>query len=185
MLELGFVEVYWGGMFTGKTTKLIKLLKEHSGEAVCFKPSTDNRDDGVCRTHDGDEFPVITVNKAIDIFQYIPAGVKYVGIEEASLFLDDNTLLDTVNSLRNQGYHVIITGLDVTAEGVPFGQMPLVAAIADEAVKLHTKCAKCDGKSSISYRKGGKSTTVEIGGADKYLPLCRNCWYSALEKEGE
>jgi thymidine kinase len=176
MKPIGEVTVYWGSMFSGKTTKLIVDLVMAEEGAICFKPATDNRDGEVIRTHDGIEFPVTTVESASEILFLLDSEITTIGIEEASLFLDDPTLLPTIELLRTLGYRVIITGLDLTAEGRPFGQMPEVAAIADNCHKFRTDCVDCGEKASISHFKGTKTEVVKVGGAKEYEPLCRNCW---------
>lgn len=176
MREVGTVTVYWGSMFSGKTTQLIKDLMYAGEGSVCFKPSTDNRDnEDIVRTHTGDEFPATVVEEASQILLLLDSEVTHIGIEEASLFLDDPTLVPTIECLREMGYHVIVTGLDLTAEGVPFGQMPNIAAISDYCYKFYAKCAECGGRASISHYKGGQKSVIEVGGADKYEPLCRKC----------
>lgn len=176
MRQVGELTVYWGSMFSGKTSKLIADLVMAGEGSICFKPSNDVRDDEVVRTHDGFEFPATAVDSASMIFMLLDSEITTIGIEEASLFLDDPTLIPTLDTLREMGYRVIVTGLDLTAEGEPFGQMPQVAAIADNAIKFRAKCAKCSEKASISHFKGGQKSLVEVGGADKYEPLCRECW---------
>lgn len=176
MKRVGELRVYWGSMFSGKTTQLIKDLTNDGIGSICFKPSRDVRDNDVVRTHDGFEFPATPVGQASMIFMLLDSDITTIGIEEASLFLDDPTLIPTVKTLRELGYKVIVTGLDLTAEDKPFGQMPIIAAIADECIKYRSKCVECGEKSSISYFKGGKKEVVEVGGQDKYAPLCRTCY---------
>ena len=177
MKKIGELTVYWGSMFSGKTTRLIEDLQKAGEGAICFKPATDVRDaDDVIKTHDGTEFPATPVTAASMIFMLLDNAVTTVGIEEASLFLDDPTLIPTINLLRNMGYQVVVTGLDLTAEDTPFGQMPKIAAMSDECVKMRAVCSDCGEKASNSFYTGGLKGVVEIGGKDKYMPLCRNCY---------
>lgn len=176
MKKVGELKVYWGSMFSGKTSQLIKDLMEDGTGSICFKPSNDNRDDDVVRTHDGIEFPATPIYSASMIFMLLDDEITTIGIEEASLFLDDPTLILTIETLRDMGYKVIVTGLDLTAEDVPFGQMPYIAALADECVKFRATCADCGEKASNSYYMGEKKELVEIGGKEKYKPLCRSCY---------
>ncbi|MEC0276819.1 thymidine kinase [Peribacillus frigoritolerans] len=181
MKRMGEITVYWGSMFSGKTSALIEDLINAGEGAVCFKPLVDNRDpEDLIKTHDGVEFPATTIKEASQILYELDYGVTTVGIEEASLFMDDPTLLPTIELLRNRGLDVIVTGLDMTSEGEPFGQMPHIAAISDNCLKFHASCAECTDFASISYYKKGKKDTVAVGGADKYLPLCRECWSAKL-----
>ena len=58
-----------------------------------------------------------------------------VGIDEAQ-FLDES-LVDVCNQLANRGVRVIIAGLDMDFQGVPFGPIPALCAVADEVTKVH------------------------------------------------
>lgn len=158
MFKIGELKVYWGSMFSGKTSQLIKDLMQEGTGSICFKPTNDDRDEDVIRTHDGIEFPATPIYQASMIFMLLDEEVTTIGIEEASLFLDDPTLIPTVETLRDMGYKVIVTGLDLTAEDVPFGQMPYIAALADECIKFRAKCADCGEKASNSFYMEIKKT---------------------------
>lgn len=182
MKNIGTLAVYWGSMFSGKTSALIEDLLAVGTGAICFKPAVDNRDSvDLIKTHDGIEFPATTVDEASQILYLLDSEITTIGIEEASLFMDDPTLVPTIEVLRNMGYDVIVTGLDMTAEGKPFGQMPTIAAISDDCYKFNTTCVSCKETgvikwANMSHFKGGQKETVEVGGSDKYEPLCRECW---------
>lgn len=178
MTQIGELTVFWGGMFSGKTTKLVNELVKAGEGAICFKPGTDDRASmDAVKTHDGIEFPATAVGTASMIFMFLDNQITTIGIEEASLFINDPTLIPTIKTLRNMGYRVIVTGLDLTSDDEPFGQMPLIAAMADECVKLRSYCAACGEKASNSYYTGIKNDIILIGGSEKYAPLCRSCYY--------
>ena len=175
---MGELIVYWGSMFSGKTTRLIQDLTAHRDKSICFKPGTDTRDGvSTIKTHDGQKYHAITVDSPMEIMNlHLDPRFEVIGIEEASLFAEEESLIFVVSVLRDMGYKVIVTGLDMTSEGEPFGAMPHLAAIADHCEKLHAECAECGGRGYISHYKGGQKGVVEIGGADKYEPLCLSCW---------
>lgn len=176
MRIIGEIDFYWGTMFTGKTSRLIEELAKAGEKAMCFKPKADTRDDGVIRTHDGTEFPVTQVRNAIDILPLLSEDITTVGIDEISLFGDDPSLIGTLELLRMLGYKVIATGLDRDYEDMPFGQSGMVATIADNCYKLRVKCGKCGERlASISHLKD-KDADSHIGGSEKYIPLCRQCY---------
>lgn len=174
MTKHGEITVFWGTMFTGKSTNLIANLKEAGDGAICFKPYSDNRDEpDIIKTHDGLIYPVTRVEKASEILLYVKPGLTTVGIEEASLFFDDPTLIPTLQTLREIGIDVFVTGLDMDRHGVPFYQMPVIAAIADNCFKLRTRCS-CGEFASLNYYKGDGTTFVARD--DMYEPLCRTCF---------
>ncbi len=174
--RIGEVTLYWGTMFAGKTTRLIQDLKQAGEGAICFKPATDTRySHNISKTHDGVEFPVITIKQASDIFLLLEPHITTIGIEEASLFYDDPTLIPTIITLRDMGYNVIITGIDRNLKDEPFCQMHKIAALADNCIKLRAKCVQCGRPASMNYFKGEDKSNL-IGGADKWEPLCRSCY---------
>lgn len=180
--KIGEIIVYWGSMFTGKTKSLIRHLKEAGEGAICFKPMIDTRYGlDIIRSHDGEEFPVTPIKQASEILLLLEPTITTVGIDEASLFYDDPTLVPTVQTLRKMGYKVVITGLDMDRFGRPFGQMPVLAAIADQCYKLRTTCKDCGDASSIQYFKGKEGDY--IGGAEKYEPLCWDCYFRKMKNK--
>lgn len=178
----GEVKVFWGGMFSGKTTALIEELLSAGDGAICFKPKVDTRwDKHTIRTHSGLEFPVTPVERPSHIIGLLDSSITTVGIDEASLFLDDDSLIPTIEVIRDLGFNVVVSGLDKDRNGKPFGQMPLIAAIADQAVKLRARCNDCGNLASYSFLKGKDSDSIiRVGGEDEYEPLCRPCYYNKL-----
>ncbi|MGA4519211.1 thymidine kinase [Solibacillus silvestris] len=181
MNKIGELTVYWGSMFSGKTTRLVEDLQNAGIGSICFKPANDVRDaTDIIKTHDGMEFPATPIESASMIFMFLDDSISTIGIEEASLLLDDPTLIPTINLLRDMGYNVVVTGLDLTAEDQPFGQMPVIAAMADECIKMRSTCSDCGEKASNSFFTGDQKDVVEVGGEDKYKPLCRSCYTSQM-----
>ncbi len=76
------------------------------------------------------------------------------------------------------GKRVIVAGLDLNFRGEPFGPMPELLALADEAIKLTAVCSSCGAPATRSQRLvDGKPATggpeVLIGGLESYEPRCR------------
>jgi len=182
MKKIGEITLYWGSMFTGKTTKLIEELIKAGEGAICFKPIIDNRfENEVIKTHNGHEFPATAIKQASEIFLLINKDIQLIGIDEVSLFGNDRTLIPTIETLRDIGYNIVLSGLDMDRHGKPFGQMPAIAAIADNVFKLRTICASCGDKASISSLKTNDTDSlVLIGGENEYEPLCRTCYSKRL-----
>lgn len=178
--KVGEVTVYTGTMFGGKTSKLIDKMVGAGESSICFKPLLDNRaGDNVIKTHDGVELPVTSVKSASEILFLLEPTIKVVGIDEASLFYDDPTLIPTIEVLRDTGRDVYIAGLDRTFEDKPFGQMGSIMVMADVVKKLRAKCS-CGELASVSTLKANVNTDSKedlIGGEDKYEPMCRTCFY--------
>ena len=107
--------------------------------------------------------------------------VDVIGIDEAQFF--DEGLAEVCNTLANQGFRVIIAGLDMDFRGVPFGPMPALMAIADDVTKVHAICVRCGSPAYISHRLVAGESQVLLGETDKYEPICRQCYNELAEEE--
>lgn len=176
---IGEITLYWGTMYSGKTSALINDLIKAGEGAICFKPLIDNRYSNDCVvSHDGIEFPATPIQKASEIFLLLDNKITTIGIDEASLFENDPTFVPTVLKLRDMGYHVILSGLDRTSEDTIFTAMSYLASMADNCVKLRTKCSDCKTNlATISFYIGSepKTSAIKVGGIGEYIPLCRSC----------
>ena len=72
--------------------------------------------------------------------------------------------------------HIIVAGLDGDSDRRTFGDILKLVPYAEVVERLTAFCAVCkDGTSAIfsKYVAGKKDSQVEIGGTDRYLPVCR------------
>ena len=100
-----------------------------------------------------------------------------MAIDEAQFF--DSDLPQVCNDLANQGYRVIVAGLDLDYEGRPFGPMPKLLALAEEVTKLHAVCVETGRAAHFSHRIAGGKSQVELGAQDRYIPLARHAYVAA------
>jgi thymidine kinase len=105
-----------------------------------------------------------------------------IGIDDAQFF--NNGLVDVCNQLAIRGIRVIVAGVDMDFEGVPFGPMPALCAIADEVTKVHAICVKCGALAYVSHRLVKNDKRVLLGETMEYEPLCRECYQRILSEEG-
>jgi thymidine kinase len=172
----GRIEIICGGMFCGKTEELIRRLHRvriAKQSVKVFKPSIDNRyHDTHVVSHSGIEIPaeVATVDEILSKSE----GFSVIGIDEIQFF--DSTIVDVVQALADQGKRVIGAGLDLDSNRVPFGPMPGLLCLAEDVTKLHAVCTSCGEDASYSYRTISGSSTVCVGGSEKYTALCRVCF---------
>ncbi|MFN2457952.1 MAG: thymidine kinase [Chitinophagaceae bacterium] len=173
----GWIEVICGSMFSGKTEELIRRLKRAkiaNQKVEIFKPAFDVRYDELkIVSHDENYIhstPVDTSQKILLLAQ----NVHVIGIDEAQFF--DEELPDVCDELASRGIRVIVAGLDMDYQGIPFGQMPFILAKADYITKLHAICMQCGSIANYSYRKIPNEDQVMIGAKDVYEPRCRRCY---------
>lgn len=173
------VEVVTGCMFSGKSEELIRRLRREviaKRTVLAFKPAIDNRyDETSVASHGGLRFPCFSIGDVAAIRMKLrDAPVPdVVGIDEAQFF--DQDIVNLVQELAARGCRVIIAGLDLDADGVPFGSMPFLLAEADVVLKLTAVCTVCGEEATRSRHMQGKATQVEVG-ADQYEARCRSHW---------
>ena len=179
----GSIEVICGSMFSGKTEELIRRLKRAKiakQRVEIFKPAIDTRySDTEVVSHDANSIASTPVSSSQNIL-LMTGDVDVIGIDEAQFF--DEGLVEVCRTLANQGFRVIIAGLDMDFRGVPFGPMPALMAIADDVTKVHAICVRCGLPAYISHRLVAGENQVLLGETDKYEPICRDC-YNKLQDE--
>lgn len=164
-------------MFSGKSEELIRLLRRAAiarQRIQVFKPATDNRysnDDVV--SHSRQRIPCEVVEKSEDILVKVDPRTDVVGIDEAQFF--DDALPKVCSHLANLGKRVIAAGLDMDFRGVPFGPMPELLAIAEQAKKITAICSRCGASAAYTQRLIQSERRVVVGAAGVYEARCRRC----------
>jgi thymidine kinase len=175
--KMGWVELICGSMFSGKTEELIRRLnraKIAKQNVEIFKPGIDTRyDDEDIVSHNQNAIRSTPVNSAAEILLYA-GNCDVVGIDEAQ-FLDTG-VVEVANKLANAGKRVIIAGLDMDSNGLPFGPMPALMSIAEYVTKVHAICVKCGDIAHYSYRKVNNDKQVMLGEHESYEARCRRCF---------
>ena len=183
------LKVIIGSMFSGKTEELFRLIKrqEIAGRKVqLFKPVIDKRwgMENKVRTHGENERDAIPVKRSIDILSLIEEGTDMVAIDEAQFF--DPKIVSVVNSILRKNIKVLIDGLPLDFKGEPFGQMPILLAMADDIVKVYAVCDHfengevCGAEATRTQRFVGDKPAnyndplVVIGAEEQYAARCAN-----------
>lgn len=183
-----------GSMFSGKSTLLNKQIRESRRHEVfhvmVFKPSIDDRYDvDSVTTHDFvKESANMLIHRAEDIWEYylhvkdsIEEGKKVICFIDEVQFLEADSLVRVIRMLNRENVQVCAAGLDMDKFGLPFGATPKIMAIADEVVKLKTKC-DCGEDSYTQVSITNNKDLIEIG-SDSYKPVCKKCYFDYMDKE--
>ncbi|XP_010045991.2 thymidine kinase [Eucalyptus grandis] len=175
----GEIHVIVGPMFAGKTTALLRRVKSEltGGRNVAIiKSSKDTRyaTDSVV-THDGMKFPCWVLSDLSSFRQEFGDDayekLDVIAIDEAQFFED---LYDFCSTIADRdGKIVIVAGLDGDYLRRSFGSVLDVIPLADTVTKLTARCELCGGKAFFTLRKTQETRTELIGGADIYMPVCR------------
>lgn len=176
---MGKIEIITGPMFAGKTTELMRRLERYTlagNSVVLFKPHIDSRTETEIATASVRQqfsIPVLILHKPIGI------EAAVVAIDEAQFF--GEWIITYVQSLKDQGKTVIISGLDMDAHRRPFGFMGQLMSIADSVSKLTAVC-RCGEDAVYTWLKNSlpqpKGNLILIGDSERYEPRCRKCYAS-------
>jgi thymidine kinase len=174
----GRIEVIWGPMFAGKTTELLRRFERHvlAGQNVLLvKHRSDCRYDAhKVVAHGGAEAPAVVAATLAEVAE-AAAVVDFIGIDEGQFFPD---VYEWCVVWADQGKTVIVAALDTYATRAPWHPIPALAATAETTTKLAAVCDACKGDAAFTFRVAPEGPTVDVGGKDKYLPLCRACHLS-------
>ncbi|GAB2300997.1 hypothetical protein Dimus_035034 [Dionaea muscipula] len=180
----GEIHVIVGPMFAGKTTTLLRRIHSEisNGRSVAvIKSNKDTRYglDSIV-THDGAKYPCFAL-KDLSSFRdkFGPRAydeLEVIGIDEAQFFED---LYDFCQrAADHDGKTVIVAGLDGDYLRRSFGSVLDIIPLADSVTKLTARCEMCGKLAHFTLRKTEETETEVIGGADVYMPVCRQHYVS-------
>lgn len=182
----GQIQVIFGPMFSGKTTELMRRIKRYqfaNHTCLVIKYANDSRyDKENLSTHDritlsaetAYELTPILARQDLDQFSVI-------GIDEGQFFPDT---VEFAEKMANMGKIVIVAALDASYQRLAFGNILQLVPLAESVIKLNAVCMKCFSENaSFTQRKGCETETVIIGGKEKYLSVCRQCYFQEDEKK--
>lgn len=179
----GWIEVITGSMYCGKSEELIRRVRRAKiakQEVQVFKPAIDDRyHKANVASHNGEQLEAIPIDQAADILSKLKPNVDVIAIDEANFC--DQQLVDLCEHLADQGFRVIVAGLDRDFRGEPFGPMPGLMALAEYVDKLHAICVQCGNPASRTQRLiAGKPAQYDdpiilVGATDVYEARCRKC----------
>lgn len=182
MKQSGWLEIICGSMFSGKSEELIRRVRRAQfakQEVKVFKPVIDNRySEEEVVSHNGTAIICKPIASSIEIFEYISEKTDVIAVDEVQFF--DEHIRDVLTLLANQGYRVIVAGLDQDFRGEPFSVVPQLMAIAELVTKLQAVCSVCGSPASRTQRLiNGKPASyhdpiILVGASESYEPRCRH-----------
>ncbi|WP_210470179.1 thymidine kinase [Sporosarcina sp. 6E9] len=177
----GWIEVICGSMFSGKSEELIRRVKRAQfakQKIAVFKPEIDDRySDEAVVSHNGTTVIANPVASSSHIDEFDKSPYDIIAIDEAQFF--DEEIVDTVMKLADEGFRVIIAGLDQDFRGEPFGPMPRLMAVAEHVTKLQAVCTQCGSPASRTQRlingvpAGYDDPVILVGAKEAYEARCR------------
>ncbi len=182
MEDTGYLSLFLGPMYSGKTSKLLELYKQFTFcniPTIVINYKGDTRySDTMLSTHDKQMIPCIMCENLSEIsinnLQKFK-DAKMILINEGQFFNDIVPwVLHAVNSLNK---HIYISGLDGDFKRKEFANNWLsLIPHADNIIKLHSYCTICKKKPAIfSHRIDSNNNQILIS-SEAYIPLCRKCY---------
>jgi thymidine kinase len=181
--ECGYLEIFIGPMFSGKTSKLIELYKQYS---FCNIPlavinhSSDTRyDDTMLSTHDKIMIPCIQT-PTLTLVTNDMDNVDVILINEGQFFED---LYDFVLEMLKLNKKIYVSGLDGDFKREKFGKILDLIPMCDKVTKMTSLCSLCKNGTPglFSMRLTNEKEQMLIGSSN-YIPVCRYC-YEENEKK--
>jgi len=182
-VNLGWIEVICGSMFSGKSEELIRRLRRAQiarQRVQIFKPKVDNRfsEDHIV-SHSEMKIKSQLVTQPREILDLLDGRTQVIGIDEGQFF--DMDLVDVCNKLADAGKRVIVAGLDQDYRGKPFDPMPQLLAIAEYITKTLAICVRCGAPANRTQRLVENTDLLLVGATDTYEARCRLCFEPPLD----
>jgi len=177
--KTGYLELFIGPMFSGKTSKLLEVYKQYTFCNVTTSVINHSKDiryhDSMLSTHDKIMIPCIQSNNITDIInnKYIISS-EVIIINEGQFFED---LYECVTILLERNKKIYIAGLDGDFERKKFGQILDLIPLCDKVTKLTSLCSICkNGSPGIFSLRLSNEKKQTLVGIDNYIPVCRKCY---------
>jgi thymidine kinase len=182
-VNLGWIEVICGSMFSGKSEELIRRLRRAQiarQRVQIFKPKVDNRfsEDHIV-SHSEMKIKSQLVTQPKEILDLLDGRTQVIGIDEGQFF--DLDLVYVCNKLADTGKRVIVAGLDQDYRGKPFDPMPQLLAIAEYITKTLAICVRCGAPANRTQRLVENTDRLLVGATDAYEARCRLCFEPPLD----
>jgi thymidine kinase len=182
-------------MFGGKTTYLMRLLETlgYATRCLYINHAADTRSENAFSTHnktfDISELSklnadMVKVSRLGQITDDIISKYQVVTVDESQFFEDLN--FQVRHWVDDLGIEVYVAGLNGDYNRENFGEIHKLLPFADKVVLLRdTLCSCCSSagrRTPAIFTKNLEDLTgdqVQVGGAEKYIPVCRKCYISS------
>ena len=182
---------YYSTMNAGKSTALLQSshnYRERGMHTLVYTAKLDQRGGGKVHSRIGLESDALQFEAGTELFGEISGAharqpVSCVLLDEAQ-FLSPAQVEQLAAVVDRLSIPVLCYGLRTDFRGELFPGSARLLALADELSELKTIC-HCGRKATMVVRVGAdgaverEGAQVEIGGNERYLPLCRRHYFEA------
>lgn len=186
----------YGTMGAGKSLQLLATAYNFQEKGIpytIFKSEIDTRDGiGVIHSRALGDKECVSVSPDLNLYELVRnvcekddalyrPRVKWILVDEAQ-FLTPEQVDQLAVVVDKLGISVLCYGLRTDFQTHLFPGSRRLFEVADEITEIKSSCS-CDTKTIFNARidKDGKVVTegeqVEVGGDDRYISLCRKCYY--------
>ncbi len=191
MLKPGKLYFRYGTMGSAKTAMLLTTaynFEERGMRYICLKPRIDTRESAnVIRSRIGIERSCEWIMPESNLFLLLQECfsqrggiIEWILIDEAQ-FLTTQQVDQLAHLVDEYGVNVLCYGLRTDFRTALFEGSRRLFEVADTIDEIKSTCS-CGRKTIVNARldaNGGfmeEGEQVEIGGDEKYIAVCRNCW---------
>jgi thymidine kinase len=179
---MGYLKLILGPMFSGKSTKLLELIRKYkiiNYKVMILKHSIDKRysDADEIVSHNKDSEPCISISNLQDVFSNTDWDIQYhvskvIFIEEGQFFTD---LYDFVKKALSDNKTIFVVGLNGDSNQMNFGDIHKLLPLCDDVEILKACCKVCMDETPAIFSKRLIHTEEQVcvGAGDEYIPVCR------------
>lgn len=188
---------YYGAMNCGKSLSLLSKaygFRERGIDVLLVKSTVDTRDSGVIRSRAlAVEEQCLAVSQDDNVFVKITQALsdgpdyKWILVDECQ-FLTERQVDELAKVVDVLSINVICYGLRTDFQTHLFPGSKRLFEVCDKIEEMKSTC-KCGNRASVNARldKNGKIVTegaqVDCGSEDKYITLCRKCFYKEMKRK--
>lgn len=179
-------------MGSGKSLQLMAAaynFQEHNIPFLIFKPSIDTRDgENVIFSRALGKMPCTTIDPEFNLFDAVfnivenkKIVIKWIMVDECQFLterqVDELTLIADVFNIS-----VVCYGLRTDFQTKLFPGSKRLFELADKIEEIFSTCSVCGRKATINARISSDGSVitegeqVEVGGDERYVSLCRDCF---------
>ena len=185
---------YYSSMNAGKSTALLQAsynYRERGMNTIVLAPALDDRyGQGMVTSRIGLQSEAVSIRPDEDLFARVSSlmsekPLHCVLIDEAQ-FLSKQQVLQIGRISDHLDIPVLAYGLRTDFQGEPFEGSKYLLAIADNLKEIKAIC-HCGSKATMVIRQDPDGNiitsgeSVEIGGNDRYVSMCRKHFYESFD----
>lgn len=181
----GYLEIFIGPMWSGKTSELMRLYKRYHYcsvpvLAINYSHDVKNVSNPTITSHDKLNIPCECGVLLSDISDIVNGNCsesftqgQVILINECQFFKDALQWVKCAVETYNKT--IFICGLDGDYKREQFGDWLSLVPFCDKITKLHSLCSICKQREAIFTHRTIKESKQELLG-EMYTPLCRRCY---------